>query len=291
MLLTIKEGAMKTIKVFVLLLSVIVLFAFASISSAITTKEAGVANVNDECDLTVKEVIVPTKKKVKSAKAATPKSVTVAKPTKEQKALWAAKKAKRAKDALAAKEAKALLIAKCREKQTNLKKEVVYSAPITAPANTIAPAKVVLQEQPSPKKEFAIATPKAEPEKVTQKTVCGTMTAKESLEAKLKEKNDIVYAVTATIKEGCNAKEIVRAAIEMHHAPCLVITTAIQAGANHEQVILGSIQAGATSDVIAKCSLENEGLGYTPNMPSPPSIRTNCIGCGRTTVSTFRFRL
>lgn len=121
-------------------------------------------------------------------------------------------------------------------------------------------------------------------------SISSALTAKEVLEAKLKEKNDIVYAVTQSIKEGYNAKEIVRAAVEMHHAPCLVIVTAIQAGANHEQVILGSIQAGATSDVIAKCSLENEGLGYTPVMPSPPSIRTNCIGCGRTAVSPFRFR-
>lgn len=121
-------------------------------------------------------------------------------------------------------------------------------------------------------------------------TVLAAKTAKDVLNEKLSEKNDIVYAVTKAIQEGTNAKEIVRAAIEMHHSACLVIVTAVKAGANLELVILGAVEAGATSDVISKCTLENEGLGYTPDMPSPPSIRTDCVGCGgRRVISPFAF--
>lgn len=241
---------------------------------------------NEACKPTA--IVIP---KVKSAKVSAvkpAKDVTVAKLTKKELELVAARKAKRAKDMLAARKAKTLLLTQCKKPQ----EQVVYSAPIVTPEWTPVPkaapewtpdppkvAKEVLQEKSVPKNEVASA-PKS----------CFGRPAKEVLEEKLKEKNDIVYAVTEAIKDKCDAREIVRAAIEMHHAPCLVIATAIKAGANHEQVILGSMEAGATSDVIAKCSLENEGLGYTPDMPSPPSIRTNCIGCGRTTVSTFRFR-
>jgi hypothetical protein len=105
-----------------------------------------------------------------------------------------------------------------------------------------------------------------------------------------KSEESVCRAVEKAIKEGQNARTLVKTAIELGNNSCAVIRCAILAGGNLEDIMKGAVDAGTPSDVVSRCCLEagadpkevarNLGLGYSqetvagPSRANPPPANT-----------------
>ncbi|TAN40916.1 MAG: hypothetical protein EPN25_06180 [Nitrospirae bacterium] len=81
----------------------------------------------------------------------------------------------------------------------------------------------------------------------------------------LKINNDINQAVRFCIREGFNARETCRTAIALGHSACTVVKASLSEGGDLEQTLLGALDAGASSDIIAGCAID---AGAKPQLVS-----------------------
>jgi hypothetical protein len=95
----------------------------------------------------------------------------------------------------------------------------------------------------------------------------------------------VCSSVKQAVGEGLNARDVVRAAVEMGHNACLVIKCAVYSGGSLENIIDGATDAGVACDVVSRCCMDAgvraeevatnlvrvcDGLGYS----EPPQTLT-----------------
>jgi hypothetical protein len=102
--------------------------------------------------------------------------------------------------------------------------------------------------------------------------VAGTVSAasvKEILAQKYENDKDICPGVKSCVSEGLDTREVVKIGILMGNHPCYVVRCALDAGARMEPTLEGAIEAGARTDVVARCA---DAYGYTPRDQGRPDI-------------------